>query len=79
MTIKFSPEMNTVLAFSKEEAERLHNDCVTPIHLVLAILRHKEQNPARDALLQLQPDLSLLKQELETIAKQKQVLVPPSL
>jgi len=79
MTIKFSPEMNTVLAFSKEEAERLHNDCVTPIHLVLAILRQKEQNPARDALLQLQPDLSLLKQELEAIAKQKQVLVPPSL
>ena len=79
MTIKFSPEMNTVLAFSKEEAERLHNDCVTPIHLVLAILRHKEQNPAREALLQLQPDLSLLKQELEAIAKQKQVLVPPSL
>lgn len=79
MTIKFSPEMNTVLAFSKEEAERLHNDSVTPIHLVLAILRHKDQNPARDALLQLQPDLSLLKQELETIAKQKQVLVPPSL
>lgn len=71
--------MNTVLAFSKEEAERLHNDCVTPIHLVLAILRQKEQNPARDALLQLQPDLSLLKQELEAIAKQKQVLVPPSL
>lgn len=71
--------MNTVLAFSKEEAERLHNDCVTPVHLVLAILRQKEQNPARDALLQLQPDLSLLKQELEAIAKQKQVLVPPSL
>ena len=71
--------MNTVLAFSKEEAERLHNDSVTPIHLVLAILRQKEQNPARDVLMQLQPDLSLLKQELETIAKQKQVLVPPSL
>jgi ATP-dependent Clp protease ATP-binding subunit ClpC len=79
MTIKFSPELNTVLAFSKEEAERLHNDSVTPIHLVLAILRQKEQNPARDALLKLQPDLSLLKQELEAIAKQKQVLVPPSL
>ena len=71
--------MNTVLAFSKEEAERLHNDCVTPIHLVLAILRQEEQNPARDVLLQLQPDLSLLKQELEAIAKQKQVPVPPSL
>ena len=68
-----------MLAFSKEEAERLHNDCVTPVHLVLAILRQKEQNPARDALLQIQPDLSLLKQELEAIAKQKQVLVPPSL
>lgn len=79
MTIKFSPELNTVLAFSKEEAERLHNDIVTPIHLVLAILRHKEQNPARDALLQLQPDLSLLKEELEAIARQKQVPVPPSM
>ena len=79
MTIKFSPELNMILAFSKEEAERLHNDCVTPIHLVLAILRQEKENPARDALLQLQPDLSLLKQELEAIAKQKQVLVPPSL
>ena len=79
MTIKFSPELNMVLAFSKEEAERLHNDCVTPIHLVLAILRQEKENPARDALLQLQPDLSLLRQELEAIAKQKQVLVPPSL
>ena len=79
MTIKFSPELNTILAFSKEEAERLHNDSVTPIHLVLAILRQTEQNPARDALLQLQPDLSLLKQELEALAKQNQVLVPPSL
>ena len=79
MTIKFSPELNTVLAFSKEEAERLHNESVTPVHLLLAILRQKDQNPARDALLQLQPDLSLLKQELEAMAKQKQVLVPPSL
>ena len=38
--------MTSVLGFSKEEAERLSNDCVTPIHLILGILRH-EGNHAR--------------------------------
>ena len=77
MTTKFSPDMTYVLSFSKEEAERLHNDCVTPVHLLLGILRHSE-NHARNILKQLQPDLPLLKQELEQSARQHQVLIPPN-
>lgn len=77
MTIKFSPEMNNVLNFSKEEAGRLHNDSVTPVHLLLAILRHND-NKARDILARLQPDLVYLKQELETSAKKRQVLIAPA-
>jgi ATP-dependent Clp protease ATP-binding subunit ClpC len=77
MTTKFSPDMTHVLSFSKEEAERLHNDCVTPVHLLLGILRHGG-NHARKILQQLQPDLPLLKQELEQTARQHQVLITPN-
>ena len=69
--------MTYVLSFSKEEAERLHNDCVTPVHLLLGILRHSG-NHAINILKQLQPDLPLLKQELEQSARQHQVLISPN-
>ena len=69
--------MTYVLSFSKEEAERLHNDCVTPVHLLLGILRHSG-NHAINILKQLQPDLPLLKQELEQTARQHQVLISPN-
>ena len=75
--IKFSPEMKYILGFSKEEAERLHNDSVTPIHLLLGMLRH-EGNMAKEALEQMVPDIRTLKQELEYIAQRHQVLVSPS-
>ncbi len=77
MTTKFSPDMTYVLSFSKEEAERLHNDSVTPVHLLLGILRHGG-NKARQILQDLQPDLPRLKQELEQQARQHQVLITPN-
>ncbi|MCR4920670.1 MAG: ATP-dependent Clp protease ATP-binding subunit [Bacteroidaceae bacterium] len=77
MTTKFSRDMTYVLSFSKEEAERLHNDCVTPVHLLLGILRHGG-NKAREILQRLQPDLPRLKQELEQQARQHQVLITPN-
>ncbi len=69
--------MTSVLGFSKEEAERLSNDCVTPIHLILGILRH-EGNHARQILQRLQPDIPLLKQQLEETARQHQVFIAPN-
>ena len=77
MTTKFSRDMTNVLSFSKEEAERLHNDSVTPVHLLLGILRHGG-NKAREILQRLQPDLPRLKQELEQTARQHQVLITPN-
>ena len=77
MTTKFSPDMTYVLGFSKEEAERLHNDCVTPVHLLLGILRHNGNN-ALEILQRLQPDIPHLKQELERIARQHQTLITPN-
>ena len=77
MTTKFSPDMTYVLSFSKEEAERLHNDRVTPIHLLLGILRHNGNN-ALEILQQLLPDIPQLKKELERMARQHQVLITPN-
>ncbi len=67
MTARFSSDMTYVLGFSKEEAERLHSDCVTPVHLLLGLLRQKN-NKAQDLLRQMRTNLSLLKSELERIA-----------
>lgn len=69
--------MTYVLSFSREEAQRLHNDSVTPVHLMLGILRHNS-NHARDFLKKLQPDLTQLKSKLENIAHTHQVLVAPA-
>lgn len=69
--------MNNVLAFSKEEAGRLHNDSISPVHLLLAILRHND-NLAKNVIEKLQPDTPALKQELERSALKKQVLISPA-
>ena len=76
MTNKFSPDMTNVLSYSKEEAERLHNDKVTPIHLLLGILRH-EGNQARKLLCQLAVNLEEIKKMLEQMARKHQVLNMP--
>ena len=77
MTAKFSPDTLGVLDFSKEEAGRLHCGCVSPLHLLLAILRHKS-NKAKDLLQFHLSDLMPLISELEKTAHQHQVLIPPT-
>ncbi len=69
--------MTYVLSFSREEAQRLHNDSISPVHLMLGILRHSP-NHARDFLQKLQPDLSQLKNRLENIALVNRGIVPPA-
>ena len=63
MTNRYSPEMAAVLEFSKEEALRLKNSAITPLHLLLAILR--TDNSARKILLKEVSSIDRLKLQLE--------------
>ncbi|MBO5001426.1 MAG: hypothetical protein J6C66_01860, partial [Prevotella sp.] len=44
MANQFSPKVSQILAFSKEEAIRLCSSHVGPEHLLLGILRDKDNN-----------------------------------
>lgn len=78
MATKFSPDMSMVLAFSKEEAERLNNGSVTPSHILLAMLRHKE-NSAVSVLQKLNIDLQVLKRRLEESTQDSRLLIAPNI
>ena len=45
MNNQFSPKISEVLIYSKEEALRLHNECVAPEHLLLGLIRDGEGHP----------------------------------
>ena len=60
--------MSMILAFSKEEADRLCNNSVSPTHILLAMIRHKE-NSAVKILERLQTNLDELKRALEESTK----------
>ena len=70
--------MSMVLAYSKEEAERLNNGSVTPSHILLAMLRHKE-NSAVSVLQKLNIDLQVLKRRLEESTQDNRLLIAPSI
>ena len=64
MTNQFSAAVSQVLAFSREEANRLASRTVGPEHLLLGILR--DNSPRLRSLFQRQGvDLQAMKQELE--------------
>lgn len=78
MTTNFSPDTFNILNFSKEEASRLHCGSVSPLHLLLGILRHTD-NKARQLLAYYLPDgITTLKSQLELTARQHQVLISPT-
>ncbi|MCQ2376313.1 MAG: ATP-dependent Clp protease ATP-binding subunit [Salinivirgaceae bacterium] len=64
MNSKFSPRINNILIYSKEEAIRLNNDSITVDHLFLGILRENE-GIAIDSLNIAGVDIPTLKQELD--------------
>lgn len=66
MDRKLSERVNTILILCKEEAERLHHSMVMPEDLMLAILRDGN-NKAVELLASMQIDLSMLKQQLESL------------
>jgi ATP-dependent Clp protease ATP-binding subunit ClpC len=78
MTTNFSPETFNILNFSKEEASRLHCGSVSPLHLLLGIIRHTD-NKAKQLLAYYLPDgITTLKSQLELTARQHQVLISPT-
>ena len=78
MTTNFSPDTFNILNFSKEEASRLHCSSVSPLHLLLGIIRHPD-NKASQLLAYYLPDgVSQLKSQLEMTARQHQVLISPT-
>jgi ATP-dependent Clp protease ATP-binding subunit ClpC len=65
MTIKYSDQLQAVLQYSAQEAERLGNSYVGPEHLLLGILRNGK-GKAIDALNFVKIDTLKLKQTIET-------------
>ena len=77
MNSKFSPKINKILIYSKEEAVRLNNDCIGTEHLLLGILRDGD-GIAIDALNRAGADIPALKHELEDKLRQQQGSVRPN-
>ena len=68
MNNQFSPRVSDIIAFSKEEANRLRSNHIGPEHLLLGLIREGE-GKAIEVLFNLQIDLKQLKNEVENILK----------
>lgn len=64
MNSQFSQKLSNVLAYSREEADRLRNDYIGPGHLLLGLIRDGE-GKAVDVLRGLSVDLKHVKQQLD--------------
>lgn len=64
MNNQFTQRVSDIIVYSKEEANRLRNDSITPEHLLLGVLREGE-GKAIDILRDLFIDLKAVKKELE--------------
>ena len=69
MTSRFSPKVSEILAFSKEEAERLSSSAVRPEHLLLGMLRI-DNGPVSNVFSRLNVDIHEVKKDLELRAHQ---------
>lgn len=78
MTTNFSPDTFNILKFSKEEASRLHCGSVSPLHLLLGIIRHTDNKASQFLAYYLPDGVSALKSQLEMTARQHQVLISPT-
>ena len=78
MITNFSPDTFNILNFSKEEASRLHCGSVSPLHLLLGIIRHTDNKASQFLAYYLPGGVSALKSQLEMTARQHQVLISPT-
>ena len=65
MEIRISDQLNSIINYSREEAMRTGSYGIAPDHLLLGILRHKE-NSAADALVGTGTDLEEMKQFIDS-------------
>ena len=68
MEAKFSPRVKDLIRLSREEAVGLHNDFVSPEHLMLGLLKLNE-GKAIQIIKEFQVDFSVLRAELVAILK----------
>ena len=78
MTTNFSQDTFRALNFSKEEASRLHCGSVSPLHLLLGIIRQADNKATQLLSYYLTDGIAELKSTLETTARQHQVLISPT-
>ena len=75
MTSQFSPKVSEVLAFSREEATRLASSSVGPEHLLLGILREKN-DLIRDLFSRMNVNIQSVKTELEERVREDELKEP---
>lgn len=73
MSNEFTQQVSDIVVYGKEEANRLLNDHIEPEHLLLGILRDGECKAA-EILKSLYLDLKGIKNELETLLREKSIL-----
>ena len=75
MTSQFSPQVSKVLAYSREEANRLASRSVGPEHLLLGLLRMKD-GPVVSVLSRLDVNMQAVKSELEKRVREDEIGMP---
>ena len=76
MTSRFSAQLSQILSYSRDEAMRLQNEYVTPVHILLGILRDVTCT-ATELITRLCQDTQQLKNDLEAVAKRQTVMLTP--
>ncbi|MBQ8463829.1 MAG: ATP-dependent Clp protease ATP-binding subunit [Prevotella sp.] len=69
MTSQFSPKVSEILAYSREEAQRLSSSSVGPEHLLLGLLRTND-GPVWNVFNRLQLNTAQIKQQLEQLVRE---------
>jgi ATP-dependent Clp protease ATP-binding subunit ClpC len=75
MTSQFSPKVSEILAFSREEATRLASRSVGPEHLLLGILRERNDS-INDLFTRLNLNVKSIKEELEQRVREEDANEP---
>lgn len=78
MDLNFSSQIRDIISYSKEEAERLGNQFISPEHLLLGILRDGE-GTAIDVLQSLKAKLPRIKKTIDKRLKEKSAIQTDSL
>ena len=76
MTSRFSAQLSQILSYSRDEAIRLQNETVTPVHILLGILRDVTCT-ATELITRLCGNTAQLKSQLEAIARRQTVIMTP--